>query len=139
MAKFDLMKKVFVSGCYDMLHSGHVAFFKEASEYGELHVGIGSDRTIAELKGRETINSDQERLYMVKAVRYVTDAYINTGTGILDFEDDLKRLRPDRFVVNEDGHSPAKEELCHQTWFKLLFYASSGPEENKWNEKRNSN
>ena len=43
------MKKVFVSGCYDMLHSGHVAFFKEASQYGELHVGIGSDRTIAEL------------------------------------------------------------------------------------------
>ena len=24
-------KRVFVSGCYDMLHSGHVAFFKEAS------------------------------------------------------------------------------------------------------------
>ena len=33
------MKKVFVSGCYDMLHSGHVAFFKEASSYGELYVG----------------------------------------------------------------------------------------------------
>ncbi|MDE6511359.1 MAG: adenylyltransferase/cytidyltransferase family protein, partial [Muribaculaceae bacterium] len=38
-------KRVFVSGCYDMLHSGHVAFFKEASRYGELYVGIGSDRT----------------------------------------------------------------------------------------------
>lgn len=43
-------KKVFVSGCYDMLHSGHVAFFKEASRYGDLYVGIGSDRTIEELK-----------------------------------------------------------------------------------------
>ncbi|HPL07062.1 MAG TPA: D-glycero-beta-D-manno-heptose 1-phosphate adenylyltransferase, partial [Bacteroidales bacterium] len=29
-------KKVFVSGCYDMLHSGHVAFFKEAAQYGDL-------------------------------------------------------------------------------------------------------
>ena len=43
-------KRVFVSGCYDMLHSGHVAFFKEASAYGDLYVGIGSDRTIEELK-----------------------------------------------------------------------------------------
>ena len=33
-------KRVFVSGCYDMLHSGHVAFFKEASQYGDLYVGI---------------------------------------------------------------------------------------------------
>lgn len=29
-------KTVFVSGCYDLLHSGHVAFFKEASRFGEL-------------------------------------------------------------------------------------------------------
>ena len=48
------------------MHSGHVAFFKEASQYGELYVGIGSDQTIEELKGRFTSNCEQERLYMVK-------------------------------------------------------------------------
>ena len=47
-----MSKKVFVSGCYDMLHSGHVAFFEEAAAYGDLYVGIGSDRTIAELKAK---------------------------------------------------------------------------------------
>ena len=55
-------KKVFVSGCYDMLHSGHVAFFEEAARYGDLYVGIGSDKTIFELKARKTINTDAERL-----------------------------------------------------------------------------
>lgn len=105
--------KVFASGCFDMLHSGHVAFFKEAAEYGDLFVGIGSDATIMELKGRETINSEQERLYMVKSVRYVTDAWINSGSGLLDFLDDLKKLGPDKYVVNEDGHSPSKEDLCN--------------------------
>ena len=115
------MKKVFVSGCYDMLHSGHVAFFREASQYGELHVGVGSDRTIAELKGRATVNSDLERLYMVKAVRYVSDASINSGGGILDFVEDLKRIRPDRFIVNEDGHSPAKEELCRELGIEYII------------------
>ena len=29
------MKKVFVSGCYDLLHSGHVEFFRQASLFSE--------------------------------------------------------------------------------------------------------
>ena len=34
-------EKVFVSGCYDLLHSGHVEFFQQASQYGDLYVGSG--------------------------------------------------------------------------------------------------
>jgi len=113
------MAKVFVSGCYDMLHSGHVAFFREASHYGDLYVGLGSDSTIQDLKGRGTINSEQERLYMVKSIKYVTDAFINSGNGIMDFEQELERLKPDFFVVNEDGFSPAKQELCDKLGIKL--------------------
>ena len=108
----DKRKKVFVSGCYDMLHSGHVAFFKEASRYGDLYVGIGSDKTIAELKHRKTVYSEKERLYMVKAIRYVTDAFINRGSGMLDFIDTLDRVKPDIFVVNSDGGSELKRNLC---------------------------
>ncbi|MDR0796179.1 MAG: adenylyltransferase/cytidyltransferase family protein [Tannerella sp.] len=106
------MKKVFVSGCYDMLHSGHVAFFEEAAGYGDLYVGIGSDKTIYELKARKTVYSDKERLYMVKALRSVKDAWINKGSGVLDFRDEIKSLQPDIFFVNNDGHSPIKEQLC---------------------------
>ncbi len=113
------MTKVFVSGCYDMLHSGHVAFFREASHYGDLYVGLGSDSTIQDLKGRGTINSEQERLYMVKSIKYVTDAFVNSGNGIMDFEQELERLKPDFFVVNEDGFSPAKQELCDKLGIKL--------------------
>lgn len=112
-------KKVFVSGCYDMLHSGHVAFFKEASQFGELHVGLGSDDTVSRLKGRETINSEQERLYMVKSVRYVKDAFVNSGSGIIDFEQELRNLQPDMFIVNEDGYSPAKQALCKELGIEL--------------------
>ena len=36
-------KKVIVSGCYDLLHGGHIAFFKTASSYGELYVSVGRD------------------------------------------------------------------------------------------------
>lgn len=112
--------KVFVSGCFDMLHSGHVAFFKEASQYGDLHVGLGSDSTIRDLKGRDTVNSEHERLYMVKSIKYVTDAWVNTGKGILDFVEDLEALKPDKYVVNEDGHSPAKEALCKRMGIEYI-------------------
>lgn len=107
-------KKVFVSGCYDMLHSGHVAFFKEASKYGDLYVGIGSDATIEQLKNRKTVYSERERLYMVKAIRYVTDAFINTGSGMMDFVETVERVKPDIFVVNSDGGSDDKREFCRQ-------------------------
>lgn len=107
-------KKIFVSGCYDMLHSGHVAFFEEAARLGDLYVGIGSDSTIFSLKGRKTINTEQERLYMVKSLKAVKDAFVNSGCGLLDFEEDVKRLKPDIFFVNEDGASPDKEKFCRE-------------------------
>ena len=107
-------KKVFVSGCYDMLHSGHVAFFEEASEYGDLYVGIGSDKTINALKARKTVNTDAERLYMVKALKVVKDAWINQGGGLMDFLEEFKTLQPDIFFVNADGHTPDKENLCKE-------------------------
>ena len=71
-----LRKKVFVSGCFDMLHSGHVAFLKEAAQYGDVYVGLGSDRTIRELKGREPVNSEDERAYMLAALKFVTNVTI---------------------------------------------------------------
>ena len=105
-------KKVLVSGCFDMLHSGHIEFFRQAAQYGDLYVALGSDKTIYDLKGRETVNSQDERLFMVKSIRWVTEAFISKGSGILDFAEEMKALKPDYLVVNQDGHTPEKEALC---------------------------
>lgn len=107
-------KKVFVSGCFDILHSGHVAFLQEAAGFGDLHVGVGSDKTIMELKGRNPIYSEAERVYMLEALSCVNKVKINRGRGILDFLDDMRDLRPDIFIVNEDGHTPEKEQICRE-------------------------
>ncbi len=112
-------KKVFVSGCFDLLHSGHVAFFEEAAAYGDLYVGLGSDRTMLQLKGRKTINTERERLYMVKALRMVKEAWINSGTGLMDFEKEITELKPDIFFVNEDGFTIDKQELCSRLGITL--------------------
>lgn len=51
---------------------------------------------------------------MVKSIRYVTDAFINSGSGIMDFVPTLDIVNPDVFVVNEDGGSEEKRKLCEE-------------------------
>lgn len=109
-----MAKKVFVSGCYDLLHSGHVEFFRQAAEYGDLYVGIGSDKTILGYKHHKTVYSEQERLFMVKSIRYVKDAFINAGDGVMDFVPTVDMLRPDILVVNEDGAREEKRRFCEE-------------------------
>lgn len=108
------MKKVFVSGCYDLLHSGHVEFFRQASQFGELYVGIGSDQTILGYKHHQAFYPEQERLFMVKSIRYVKDAFINQGDGIMDFIPTVDMVKPDVFVVNVDGGSETKRKFCEE-------------------------
>ena len=98
-----MAKKVFVSGCYDLLHSGHVEFFQQASRYGDLYVGIGSDATYLEYKHRKPMFPQEERLFMVKNIKAVKDAYINEGSGVIDFLPTLDKVKPDVFVVNAEG------------------------------------
>ena len=108
------MKKVFVSGCYDLLHSGHIEFFRQAAQYGDLYVGIGSDATILQYKNHRTLYPEQERLFMVQSIKYVKEAYINKGTGVMDFVPTVEMLKPDRFVVNADGSSEEKRRFCKE-------------------------
>ena len=108
------MKKVFVSGCYDLLHSGHIEFFRQAAQYGDLYVGIGSDATILHYKNRKTLYPEQERLFMVQSIKYVKEAYINKGSGVMDFVPTVEMLKPDRFVVNTDGSSEEKRRFCEE-------------------------
>lgn len=109
-----MAKKVFVSGVFDLLHSGHIEFFKQAAQFGELFVAVGSDQTALDLKGYRPVNNEDERLFMVKAVGYVKEAAISRGTGMLDFLEVLKQVQPDLFVVTEDSNIPEKKELCDQ-------------------------
>jgi cytidyltransferase-like protein len=100
--------RVMVSGCFDLLHSGHVAFLEEAAELGELHVALGSDRTVLGLKGRPPVNTEIERRYLVDALKCVHRAYVSSGSGLLDFLPELEAIKPTIFFVNADGDSDFK-------------------------------
>ena len=106
-------KKVLVTGCYDWFHSGHVRFFEEVSELGDLYVVVGHDANVRALKGEgHPMFSQDVRRYMAASIRYVRQALISTGQGWLDAEPEMKRIKPDIYAVNEDGDKPEKQKYC---------------------------
>ena len=115
------MPKVFVSGCFDVLHSGHIAFLEEAASYGDVYVSIGSDATVMALKNRKTMYTEEERKHMLEAIRFVKKVYIGPDTGkILDFAPLLDEVKPDIFFVNSDGTSDAKKEFVESKGIRYV-------------------
>lgn len=106
-------KKAIVTGCYDYLHSGHVRFFEEVAALGDVYVVVGHDANVRLLKGeRHPLFPQAQRRYMVSTIRHVTGALISSGHGWMDAAPEIDRLRPDLYVVNEDGDKPEKREFC---------------------------
>jgi cytidyltransferase-like protein len=114
-------RRVIVTGCFDWVHSGHVRFFEEVSGYGDLYVVLGHDANLRLLKGPGHPHFPQEeRRYVVGAIRYVTRALIASGNGWLDAQPEIERLKPHIYAVNEDGDRGGKREYCAQHGIEYL-------------------
>jgi cytidyltransferase-like protein len=107
-------KKVMVTGCFDLMHSGHVAFLKEAQKLGNVYACIGNDENVYQLKGRYPITPQDERKYMLEALSAVTEVRVNKGMGIIDYLAEMDEIQPDIFLVNEDGATPQKAAICKE-------------------------
>ena len=114
-------KKVIATGCYDWFHSGHVRFTEEASAFGDLYVCLGSDANVRLLKGEgHPLLSEQERRYVLGSIKYVKQALVTTGSGWVDADPEIRRLKPDIYVVNEDGDKGGKREYCAKLGIEYL-------------------
>jgi cytidyltransferase-like protein len=122
------MRWVFVSGCFDLLHSGHVEFLEFARGQGDrLIVSIASDATVRELK-REPIIPEHDRFVMVRALRCVDACFIARGEGCgtrsarHDYEPYLLSLRPEVWVIDsQDPARTAKEEIARSIGCRLVL------------------
>ena len=114
-------KKILATGCYDWFHSGHVRFTEEASAYGDLYVCLGNDANVRLLKGEgHPLLSEEERRYVLGSIKYVKQALVTTGSGWVDADPEIRRLKPDIYVVNEDGDKGGKREYCEQLGIEYL-------------------
>ena len=109
------IKKVMVTGCYDWLHSGHVRFFEETSQLGDLYVVVGHDDNVRLLKGEgHPLYGEEERHYMVGSIKFVKQALVSSGSGWMDAEPEIEVIQPDIYAFNEDGDNPEKRAFCEQ-------------------------
>jgi len=114
------MKKVFVNGTFDLIHSGHIHLLNYAKSLGDLlYVGIDSDERVREKKGSSRpINSLNERIFMLqnlKAVDYVLDFSSDEALEGL-----VKIIKPDIMVVGSDWKDKSVIGSYHAA--ELLFF-----------------
>lgn len=134
--KKDKKRIVLVSGCYDLLHPGHVFFFQKAKKYGDvLVVSLGSDKTIRQLKGKSRPVIDEKlRAQMIAALEVVDYVVVDkekiTMPGKINFEMLLKIIRPEVFAVNNtDSAIPEKSSMVAKYGAQLkLVDVTKGPD-----------
>lgn len=125
------MKKVFVSGCYDILHAGHIQFFNEARALGDyLIVSFASADVLWHHKKRRPSIPDDHKNVLLKSLRMVDEVVIGKGLEKgLDFEEDFRRIRPDFLVVTEDDlYACEKQRLCDETGAKYVVLPKTPPQ-----------
>lgn len=125
------MTRVFVSGCYDILHAGHVQFFREARALGShLTVSFASAEVLWLHKRRRSSIPDEHKRALIAALDMVDEVIVSHGLEEgLDFKEDFLRLRPDVLAVTEDDkYGPLKRELCAQVGAKYVVLPKTPPQ-----------
>lgn len=96
-------KIVFVTGCFDILHLGHIIFLNYAQKQGDiLVVSIGGDRIVKKLKPGRPIFNERFRVRMLAALEVVDYVIISKEKLInynIDFSILISKVKPDTFVV----------------------------------------
>ncbi|MHA1775202.1 MAG: adenylyltransferase/cytidyltransferase family protein [Promethearchaeota archaeon] len=89
--------RVLVTGCFDILHPGHIFLFQEAAKIGEVYVIVARDSTIEKWKKQRPVIPELQRLEMIKAIKYVT--YATLGNEHNNFLEKALSLKPDLILL----------------------------------------
>lgn len=125
------MIRVFVSGCYDILHAGHVQFFREARALGDhLTVCFASSDVLWHHKQRRSSLPDEHKRALIAAMEMVDEVVVGEGMDEgIDFKEHFLRLRPDILAVTEDDkYAPLKRALCAEVGAKYVVMAKTPPQ-----------
>jgi cytidyltransferase-like protein len=120
--------RVFVSGCYHLLHPGHLDFFRDARALGDyLTVCFASDFTLRSYKGVEPVLPQEHRRAMLKALRMVDQVVMGqyiTGNPALDFTAAALGSGANVLAVTDDDRNIAlKQEWCDSLGIRLVVMA----------------
>ena len=114
---------VLTTGCYDLLHLGHVTHFHYCKSRGDiLVVSLGNDETVRGLKGpSRPINDQRFRARMIAALVYVDYVVISEEYGKMDHSRLVEILRPDFYVVpSTDSMLAEKRRLIMENGGRMI-------------------
>lgn len=120
------MKKIFVNGSFDLLHTGHINMLNYAKRQGDyLHVAIDADERIKELKGPERpIQPEHIRIAIMANLKAVDEVSIfRTDEDLINT---IRMYEPDIMVKGSDwsGGEIIGGEYCKE----IMFYARENDE-----------
>jgi len=119
------IKKVFVSGCYDILHGGHIEFFNQAKSLGDyLIVCFAGDKSLKLHKNKISSLPEIHKKKVLEALRMVNEVVVGDYLDELglDFKQHFLRIKPDILAVTDDDkYSKQKIELCNQIGAKYII------------------
>lgn len=125
-----MVKKIFVSGCYDILHAGHIQFFEEARALGDhLTVSFASADVLWFHKRRKPAIPDDHKKAILEQLR-VVDAVVvgNSVEPGIDFREHFLSIRPQVLVVTEDDqYADLKRALCAEVGAEYVVLPKTPP------------
>jgi len=92
-------KKVMVGGTFDLMHPGHIYYLKEAAKRGLVYAVVATDENVMRIKGKKPILTQEERLEVVSAIKYVYKALIGDEK---DFIKPIEEVKPDLILLGPD-------------------------------------
>ncbi len=118
------MKTVFVNGCFDILHAGHIHFLREARKYGDvLVVGLNSDVSVRALKGPTRPYQDkQSRKRVLEALEMVDEVIVFESSRCADL---IRDVKPDIYVKAEnyslESLDSTEQEALSECGTRIVF------------------
>jgi D-beta-D-heptose 7-phosphate kinase/D-beta-D-heptose 1-phosphate adenosyltransferase len=119
-------KRIFVNGCFDILHLGHLELLQYAKNQGSyLLVAIDSDRRIREKKGQDRpFNNQNTRKHVMAMLKPVDEVKIfDTDQELIDIVADY---RPDIMIVGSDWEN--KPIIGSEYSKSIMFFNRIGNE-----------
>lgn len=109
------MKKAYIGMSADLLHPGHLNIINEATKYGEVIVGLLTDKAIASYK-RLPYMSYEQRKVVVENIKGVSQVI---PQDTLDYTDNLKLIKPD-YVLHGDDWKTGVQSQTRQKVIDVL-------------------
>jgi cytidyltransferase-like protein len=106
------MRTVIVTGSFDDLRSRHTRFLEEAAKFGDVHVLLWSNDTIRALDGSDPKFPQEERRYLLQAIRYTHQVTLVTGANDPDTIPEFETVRPDIWIVDAASDTEQKKAFC---------------------------